>query len=317
MLHVDLDAGQIETEERGPEYWERYIGGRGVGAKLLSEEDFRLDPYHPRMPVFFCTSPYEGTIASCNRTWVVTVSPLTGYYSCSAAGGFWGPTLRKARSARARCSTASRRFRDPTVRDGPPGIRSARLVRDVPLLCLRPASRLPQQGLDRLHGTRDDPRRPHGPRGQAETRVGSPRRDRRDRLDRHLHARHPERRYEDAGGLPDGPREGSHGGRHAAGWPRDQRSRAVPRYRTGSHEGEGHATEAAARRRGRRQREAGEARRGNVGAAPRRILPVPRLVFGRRAETRHRRVSRLTSSPSRSRLRTGSGSLCVISISSN
>src|SRR3989442_11910115 len=96
MLHVDLDAGQIETEERGPEYWERYIGGRGVGAKLLSEEDFRLDPYHPRMPVFFCTSPYEGTIASCNRTWVVTVSPLTGYYSCSAAGGFWGPTLRKA-----------------------------------------------------------------------------------------------------------------------------------------------------------------------------------------------------------------------------
>ncbi len=96
MLNVDLDSGQVETEERGPEYWERYIGGRGVGAKLLSEEDFRLDPYLPRMPVFCCTSPYEGTIASCNRTWVVTVSPLTGYYSCSAAGGFWGPTLRKA-----------------------------------------------------------------------------------------------------------------------------------------------------------------------------------------------------------------------------
>jgi len=96
MLNVDLDSGEIETEERGPEYWERYIGGRGVGAKLLSEEDYKLDPYHPRMPVFFCTSPYEGTIASCNRTWVVTVSPLTGYYSCSAAGGFWGITLRKA-----------------------------------------------------------------------------------------------------------------------------------------------------------------------------------------------------------------------------
>src|SRR2546429_6335144 len=96
MLHVDLDAGQIETEERGPEYWERYIGGRGVGAKLLSEEDFRLDPYHPRMPVFFCTSPYEGTIGSCNRTLVATGSPLTGYYSCSARGGLSGPTLRNA-----------------------------------------------------------------------------------------------------------------------------------------------------------------------------------------------------------------------------
>ncbi len=96
MLNVDLDSGEIEAEERGPEYWERYIGGRGVGAKLLSEEDFRREPYDPRTPVFFCTSPYEGTIASCNRTWVVSVSPLTGYYSCAAAGGFWGPTLRKA-----------------------------------------------------------------------------------------------------------------------------------------------------------------------------------------------------------------------------
>src|SRR5947199_9905612 len=94
MLHVDLDAGQIETEERGPEYWERYIGGRGGGAKLLGEGDFRLDPYHPRMPVFFCTSSDEGTIASCNRTLVVTVSPLTGCFSCSAAGGFRGPMLR-------------------------------------------------------------------------------------------------------------------------------------------------------------------------------------------------------------------------------
>ncbi len=96
MLSVDLSSGDIEPEERGPEYWERYVGGRGVGAKLLSEEEFRLDPYDPRMPVFMVTSPYEGTIASCNRTWVVSVSPLTGYYSGAAGGGFWGITLRKA-----------------------------------------------------------------------------------------------------------------------------------------------------------------------------------------------------------------------------
>ena len=96
MLHVDLESQETETEERGPEYWERYIGGRGVGAKLLSEEKYKLDPYHPQTPVFFSTSPYEGTIASCNRTWVTSISPLTGYYSCAAAGGFWGITLRKA-----------------------------------------------------------------------------------------------------------------------------------------------------------------------------------------------------------------------------
>ena len=96
MLHVDLESQETETEERGPEYWERYIGGRGVGAKLLSEEKYKLDPYHPQTPVFLSTSPYEGTIASCNRTWVTSISPLTGYYSCAAAGGFWGITLRKA-----------------------------------------------------------------------------------------------------------------------------------------------------------------------------------------------------------------------------
>ena len=125
MLNVDLDSGEIELEERGSEYWERYIGGRGVGAKLLSEEDYKLDPYHPRMPVFFCTSPYEGTIASCNRTWVVTVSPLTGYYSCAAGGGFWGPTLRKSGFDVIRVVGKSDRPVYLEIRDGKAMIRDA------------------------------------------------------------------------------------------------------------------------------------------------------------------------------------------------
>ncbi len=96
MLSVDLGSRAAEAVDRGPEYWERFVGGRGVGAKLLSEEEFRLDPFDPTMPVFLTTSPFEGAIASCNRTWVTSVSPLTGYYACAAAGGFWGITLRKA-----------------------------------------------------------------------------------------------------------------------------------------------------------------------------------------------------------------------------
>src|SRR3989442_4576849 len=44
MLHVDLDRGEIESEERGPEYWERYIGGRGVRAEILGAGDFPLRP---------------------------------------------------------------------------------------------------------------------------------------------------------------------------------------------------------------------------------------------------------------------------------
>jgi len=125
MVNVDLDSGEVEPEERDSWYWEQYIGGRGVGAKLLSEEDFRLDPYHPRMPVFFCTSPYEGTIASCNRTWVVTVSPLTGYYSCAAGGGFWGPTLRKSGFDVIRVVGKSDRPVYLEIRDGKAMIRDA------------------------------------------------------------------------------------------------------------------------------------------------------------------------------------------------
>src|SRR5437879_13735974 len=60
MLHVDLDAGQIESEERGPEYWERYIGGRGGGARLRSEEEFRVVSYDPGVPAFCRSSPFFG-----------------------------------------------------------------------------------------------------------------------------------------------------------------------------------------------------------------------------------------------------------------
>src|SRR2546428_502393 len=87
MLHVDLDTGQIETEERGPEYWERYIGGRGGGAKLLSEEGFPLDSYPPRRPGFFSTAPSARTHGSRNPPWGGPESSLTRYYSCLAGRG--------------------------------------------------------------------------------------------------------------------------------------------------------------------------------------------------------------------------------------
>src|SRR5207245_10612693 len=90
MLNVDLDSGAIEPEERGPEYWERYIGGRGVGAKLLSEEDFRLDPYKPRIPVFFCNSTFESTFAYSSRTYNLSLYSLDSYLFCMSQLTFVG-----------------------------------------------------------------------------------------------------------------------------------------------------------------------------------------------------------------------------------
>ena len=41
ILRVDLTSGAIETEEFGQEFIDLFIGGRGVGSKILYEEVLR------------------------------------------------------------------------------------------------------------------------------------------------------------------------------------------------------------------------------------------------------------------------------------
>jgi len=38
MLEIDLSSGKLEKKELDDSYFRNWIGGRGLGAKLLSEE---------------------------------------------------------------------------------------------------------------------------------------------------------------------------------------------------------------------------------------------------------------------------------------
>jgi len=98
VLRVNLSTGSVRNEAVAEDVVERYVGGRGVGTKLLLDAaDPAIDAYDPRNPLIFATGPLTGTFAPTGgRYMVITKSPLTGAVACSNSGGYWGPALRFA-----------------------------------------------------------------------------------------------------------------------------------------------------------------------------------------------------------------------------
>lgn len=89
MLVVDLSTIRITQEEIPLELLQTYLGGRGLGVRLM-RDTFQLAPFDPAMPLIFAVGPLCGTPApTAARLSVVSRSPLTGtIYDCSAGGRF-------------------------------------------------------------------------------------------------------------------------------------------------------------------------------------------------------------------------------------
>ncbi len=89
LLHVDLSGGSSRAEKIPRELLLAYLGGRGLGVRLLRDA-YALDPLDPRMPLIFAVGPLCGTPApTAARLAVVSRSPLTGtVFDCSAGGRF-------------------------------------------------------------------------------------------------------------------------------------------------------------------------------------------------------------------------------------
>lgn len=89
ILKVDLTTGTSHVEEIPRQLLEEYLGGRGLGVRLM-RDSHTLDPFDPDMPLIFATGPLCGTPAPTSaRLSVVSRSPLTGtIYDCSAGGRF-------------------------------------------------------------------------------------------------------------------------------------------------------------------------------------------------------------------------------------
>jgi aldehyde:ferredoxin oxidoreductase len=89
ILRVDLTAGTSYREEIPHQLLEEYLGGRGLGVRLMRGH-YHLDPFDPAMPLIFAVGPLCGTPAPASALLsVVSRSPLTGtIYDCSAGGSF-------------------------------------------------------------------------------------------------------------------------------------------------------------------------------------------------------------------------------------
>lgn len=97
ILRVDLTTGRMYDQEISKEDETMYLGGRGLAAKILYEENKpKVDALDPENRLIFMAGPYTGTYGSFTAFYnVTTKGPLTGAILSAHSGGHWGPMLRK------------------------------------------------------------------------------------------------------------------------------------------------------------------------------------------------------------------------------
>ncbi len=98
VLRVNLTNGTVTKEDVSAELSKAYIGGRGLGGKMLTDEiPAGIDALSPENKLFFVTGPLTATAAPTGgRYMVVTKSPLNDVITSSNSGGFWGAELKFA-----------------------------------------------------------------------------------------------------------------------------------------------------------------------------------------------------------------------------
>ena len=99
-LHIDLTKGTAERRTTADAFIEKYIGGRGFGAKLvwdnLKKHDFKIDPLGPENLLVVAPGPLTGVyLPSSGKNSFVAISPATGLYGDSSMGGGFGIELRQ------------------------------------------------------------------------------------------------------------------------------------------------------------------------------------------------------------------------------
>lgn len=98
IARINLTTGDISVEPLDMELAHKFIGGRGLGTKMLYDDGVAtVDPLSPENQLIYITGPMTGAAApSTGRYMVVTKSPLTGMIACSNSGGIWGAKLKYA-----------------------------------------------------------------------------------------------------------------------------------------------------------------------------------------------------------------------------
>ena len=97
ILWIDLSKGSISEESLPEETYRHYLGGYGLGAKLIYENmPAKADPLGPDAILGFFPGLLTGTVAPLSGRYMVAgKSPLTGTWGDTNSGGFFGPEIKK------------------------------------------------------------------------------------------------------------------------------------------------------------------------------------------------------------------------------
>ena len=97
ILDIDLNTLSYKTYPLDMEIARLFIGGRGLGARLLWDlVGPEVEPLSPENVLIFATGPLTATgYQTSNRFSVSTKSPLTGTILDANSGGFWGMQFKK------------------------------------------------------------------------------------------------------------------------------------------------------------------------------------------------------------------------------
>ncbi|MFX1451012.1 MAG: aldehyde ferredoxin oxidoreductase family protein [Promethearchaeota archaeon] len=95
ILRIDLTNQKVKEEKLNTKDAENFIGGQGLGTKLLYDElPADVKAFDPENRLIFMTGPLTGIVSS--KFEVLTRSPLSKFLGDANSGGFWGPELRFA-----------------------------------------------------------------------------------------------------------------------------------------------------------------------------------------------------------------------------
>jgi aldehyde:ferredoxin oxidoreductase len=98
LLEIDLTSGKTKDTLISGEMVEKYLGGRGLGARLLFDTlPPKTDPLSPENVLIFLTGPLTGSmVTGSSKFVVVTKSPLTQGWCDSYSSGRISVELKKA-----------------------------------------------------------------------------------------------------------------------------------------------------------------------------------------------------------------------------
>src|SRR5437879_13175830 len=98
ILDVDLTTGAHRVRELTQDMADKWLGGTGLGAHLLWEEEaYKADPLGPDNVMVWAPGPFAGTaVPPSNRFGVCARSPLTGVWGEAERGGHWANAVEKS-----------------------------------------------------------------------------------------------------------------------------------------------------------------------------------------------------------------------------